>query len=151
MAGEPSNPVLVVQAPSLTDNAEAIAKTGQLVDWIKRQVYLIVDRDEIRKDRSAVRAYHEEQTRRLRVTTDIEQRRSALGLIDQQSQITARIILSIKRLKDIFVELRREDPTMLAALTFEQFLESCKSFMRTTTGAEFELLQPPLLPETLEN
>jgi hypothetical protein len=40
---------------------------------------------------------------------------------------------------------------MLAAVTFEQFLESCKSFMRTTTGAEFELAPPPLLVETIEH
>lgn len=137
---EPKVPPTVSVSELAGNAADTTATSLQFLAWLRKQIYEFVDKDEIRKDRSAVREMHQEQARALRVATDWQQRKGQLDLIDQESQIKARLVLSLQRMKDMFLDLRREDPEMMKGVTFPQFLGWCREFLAGATAPDAGLL-----------
>lgn len=129
---------------------EAARDTLLWIKWLKARVYELIDRDEIRKDRDAARAVHTEQARKLKVETDFASQRQQLEFADKTSQIQARRVLCLQRLKNIFIELRKEAPEVMLGVSFPEFLKSSESFVTgvySGTGAtegNFLLIEAPV-------
>lgn len=136
----------------LNGSPETAMNTLRWLKWLKARVYELVDQDEIRKDRDAVRAVQIEKARQLRVDTDFASQRQSLEIADKTSQIEARRVLSLQRLKNMFVELRNEAPELMVGLSFTDFLKSCESFLndinagKEITEGEHVLIEAPIKP-----